>query len=180
MSVLHPARRIALAIAAVAVSGILLRGQMAQALVVRGDEFLYRSDSKSALRYYRRALRFDATNGVALDRLLFVATVLRDRAGMRGGVERAARYLERRPDDDVIRMDRAMACRALGEDSIAWADFEIVGYRMRDARALTLAGFAARAIAREAAARRLWHAALALAPEMPAASHALARGGVRR
>ena len=175
----HPLRRIALATVAVAVSGVLLRGQMADALVVRGDEFLYRSDSRAALRYYRRALRFDATNAVALDRLLFVATILRDRVGMRDGVQRAAAYLERRPDDDAIRMDRAMAWRALGKSAFAWIDFGVVGYRTRDARALALAGFAARDAAREVAARRLWRAALTLAPGMPAASHALARDGVR-
>lgn len=179
MSAHHPLRRIALAAAAVAISGVLLRGQMADALVVRGDEFLYRSDSRAALRYYRRALQFDATNAVALDRLLFVATTLRDRAGMRDGVERAATYLEGRPDDDAIRMDRAMAWRALGKSSFAWIDFGVVGYRTRDARALALAGFAAHDAAREIAARRLWRAALTLAPGMPAASHALARDGVR-
>ncbi len=175
----HPARRVALAVAAVAVSGILLRGQLADALVVRGDEFLHRSNSKVALRYYRRALRFDANNTVALDRLLFVSTLLRDRAQMKDAVERSTGYLERRPDDDVVRMDRAMACRALGDTSTAAADFAVAGYRTRDARALALGGFAARTVADERAAERLFRAALALAPKMPAALHALADDGVR-
>ncbi|MGB8519184.1 MAG: hypothetical protein WCD38_03385 [Candidatus Tumulicola sp.] len=173
----HPARRVALAAAAVAVSGILLRGQVADALVVRGDEFLYRSNSKAALRYYRRALRFDANNTVALDRVLFVSTLLRNRTQMRDAVERSTGYLDRRPDDDAIRMDRAMACRALGDASTAAADFAIAGYRTRDARALALAGFASRTVADERAAVRLFRAALVLAPKMPAALHALADDG---
>ncbi len=176
----HPARRVALAAAAVAVSGILLRGQVADALVVRGDEFLYRSNSKAALRYYRRALRFDANNTVALDRVLFVSTLLRNRTQMRDAVERSTGYLDRRPDDDAIRMDRAMACRALGDASTAAADFAVAGYRTRDARALALAGFASRTVADERAAVRLFRAALVLAPKMPAALHALADDGTGR
>lgn len=170
-----PLRRIFVAAAAVAASAILLRAQIADALVVRGDEFLYRSNSAAALRYYSRALHFDAGSATALDRLLFVAVYLRDRVATHDAVLRAAGYLSRRPDDDVIRMDRAMACRALGENQDARDDFAVAGYRSRDARALALAGFAAKAMGRHGAAYRLWRAAAVLAPGMPAVRHALAR-----
>ncbi len=55
----------------------------------------------------------------------------------------------------------------------------VTGYRTRDARALTLAGFAARTVAGKRAAERLFRAALTLAPKMPAALHALADDGAR-
>lgn len=175
----HPFRRIALATIAVAVSGMLLRGQMADALVVRGDEFLYRSYPSAALRYYRRALQFDPSNAVALDRLLFVATLVRDRASMLDAAGRSIRYLEGRADDDVIRLDLAMTRRRLGDEAAAFSDFAVVGYRTRDARALALGAFAAQSAAGDRVARRLFRAALVVNPKMPAALHALSHEGLR-
>lgn len=170
-------RRVALALVAVSLSSILLHRQIAEALVVRGDEFLYRAHPNVALRYYRRALAFDRSSSPALDRLLFVAMTVRDRETLRDGVARAQSFLLEHPGDDTIRLDRAMAYRTLGDFARAWSDFAVAGYRLRDPRALTLGGFAAKSARLNGQALRLWRSALALVPEFPAALHALARAG---
>jgi len=175
VSELPGGRRVALALAAVAVSSVLLHRQVADALVVRGDEFLYRARAKAALCYYRRALWLDRSSSPALDRLLFVAMTIRDRAALRDGIARAKSYLLANPGDDTVRLDRAMAYKLLGESARAWKDFAVAGYRLRDPRALTLGGYEAKAAGLDVQALRLLRSALVLAPEFPPALHALTR-----
>jgi tetratricopeptide (TPR) repeat protein len=172
---LSASRRAVLTLAALTVSVLLLRAQLADALVVRGDEFLYRSQPDRALRYYSRALALDALSARALDRFLFVATTSRNRLAMRDGIVRATAYLASHPEDDVILMDRAMAFRATRDFDRAASDFAVVGFQDRDARALTFAGFSAFAAGQLARATRLWRAALAVQPKFPPARHALER-----
>ncbi|MGA8533595.1 MAG: hypothetical protein WB615_05760 [Candidatus Tumulicola sp.] len=168
-------RRLAPALGGVAISAVLLRGQLADALVVRGDECLFRARPAASLRYYRRAIWIDPRDSVAVDRLLFVAMTLRDRRALDDGIVSATRYLEWKPDDNVVRLDRAMACRVTGRQSEALGDFAIVGRATHDARALTFAGYAAQAIGQPRRASYFWRAALLLSPDFPAAKHALAR-----
>jgi tetratricopeptide (TPR) repeat protein len=165
---------------AIGAAAILLHGQLADALVMRGDERLYRAQPSRALAYYQRALWLDPTDAVAVDRLLFVATTIRDRDALRVGIARASTYLARRPNDNVVRMDRAMAFRAIGQPARALEDFARVGRDARDVRALAFAGFAALAIGRPREARAYWRAALTLAPQFVVARHALARSDLER
>ena len=60
-----PLRRTLLALAGVGISAAMLRAQLSDALVVRGDEFLYRAEPARALAYYRRALAVDRDDGAA-------------------------------------------------------------------------------------------------------------------
>jgi tetratricopeptide (TPR) repeat protein len=175
MTKLSTYRRLELALAGIAISAFVLHGQLADALVVRGDECLYRAHPELALRYYRRAIRIDSGDGVAIDRLLFVAMTLHDRATLRDGIRSASRYLLSRPYDSAVRFDRAMAYRATGDQEKALGDFADVGRRTRDARALAFAGFAAQTVGQFSRARHFWRLALALAPGFPAAAHALGR-----
>lgn len=175
MTELCAPRRTALILLALAASVLLLRAQLADALVVRGDEFLYRSQPGRALRYYSRALGLDALSAPAVDRFLFVATTARNRVAIRDGIVRATDYLAHDPGNDVVRMDRAMALRATGDFAEAASDFAVVGFHGRDARALTFAGFAARDAGQLPRAARLWRSALALQPTFSPALHALER-----
>ncbi|MEO6835921.1 MAG: hypothetical protein ABI231_08455 [Candidatus Tumulicola sp.] len=170
-------RRLELALSGIVISACLLRTQLADALVVRGDGCLYRARPSLALQYYRRALWLDANDGTAVDRFVFVAMTLREGGALRDGIAVASRYLERNPDDDVVRMDRAMAYRATGRPAQAVTDFATVGRRTKDARALTFAGFAAEEIGQRDRARAFWHSAVAIDPGFPAAQHALTRSG---
>jgi tetratricopeptide (TPR) repeat protein len=172
-------RRLLLAGVGIAITAFLTRAQIADAVVLRGDECLYRSQPESGLRYYRRALWIDAGNGVAVDRFLFVAMTLRNVTALREGVQLASKYLLENSGDDVVLLDRAMAYRALGRPAAALADFSLIGARRGDGRALTFAGYEARALGHYALARSLWRQALRLDPRIVAARHALERSGAR-
>jgi tetratricopeptide (TPR) repeat protein len=174
------ARRIALALTGVVVSGFLLRPQISQALVIRGDERLYRGSAAEALEYYRRAIAADPLDGTAVDRFVFGAVSLRKRAAITDAIDLSSAYLLRRKDDDVVRLDRAMAFRLLGDWRHAENDFQIVGERERDATALTFAGYAALESHRRSQAIAMWRAALSLNRNFIAARHALMLRGSAR
>lgn len=176
---LRPLRRLVLATSGIALATAVLRGSIADALVVRGDEFLYKGTAVRALQYYRRALWFDRRDGTAVDRLAFVATMSGNGSSLRGAIRVASEYLALDPGDDRVRMDRAMAYRRLGENERALFDFATVGRRTKDARALTFAGFAAADAGELQCARAFWKAALLLAPGFPAPRHALERSEER-
>ena len=166
-------RRITLALAGVMMSGYLLRPQVSQALVVRGDERLYRGSSLEALEYYRRAIQVDPLDASAVDRFAFGAVSLRSANVVREAIALSSAYLDQRPGDDVVRMDRAMAFRLIGDWHDAANDFERVGERQRDATALTFAGYAAERVREGSRARILWREALSIDPSFRAALRAL-------
>lgn len=177
MSEISIGRRIALALTGVVVSGYLLRPQISEALVVRGDERLYRGSAMEAIGYYHRAIEADPLDAAAVDRFVFGAVSLRNRNVVRTAIDLASQYLRRRPNDDTVRMDRAMAFRLLGDPGRAAEDFERVGVRRRDATALTFAGYAASALHQPSRAAALWREALSIDPGFRAARHALRRIG---
>jgi tetratricopeptide (TPR) repeat protein len=171
------ARRAAIAVIALAIAGYILRPQISQALVLRGDDRFYRGSAVDALRYYRRAVAIDPNDASALDRYLFGALSLRDRNCAHDGVALATEYLRRHPADDAVRMDRAMAFRLLADWNGALGDFYRVGVRKRDPAALTFAGYAALSLGRHRQACAMWRLALAFDPAFRAARHALATHG---
>lgn len=173
MSEIPIVRRITLALTGIVMSGYLLRPQISQALVIRGDERLYRGSAADALIYYRRAIAADPLDGSAVDRFAFGAVSLRKPALVRDAIELSSQYLRRRPDDDVVRMDRAMAFRLLRDWRHAADDFARAGERERDATALTLAGYAAKALHEEKRATALWRQALVFDRSFRAARRAL-------
>jgi tetratricopeptide (TPR) repeat protein len=175
MSDISVARRFVLATLAIAVAGALTRSQIADALVLRGDECLYRAEPARGLTYYRRALWIDARNGTAVDRFVFVATLLRDGLALREGTQLASIYLEKNPSDEVVRLDRAMAYRALHRSNDALGDFALVGIRHSDPRALTFAGYEAQVLGESSRARVFWLEALRIDPDFVPARRALAR-----
>lgn len=173
MSEIPLGRRIALALTGVALSGYLLRPQISEALVIRGDERLYRGNTADALTYYRRAIAADPLDGSAVDRFAFGAVSVRRPVSVRDAIELSSQYLRRRPDDDVVRMDRAMAFRLLRDWRHAAEDFARVGERERDATALTFAGYAAEALDEESRASAFWQEALAVDRDFRPARRAL-------
>jgi tetratricopeptide (TPR) repeat protein len=175
MNAVPAARRAVLAALSLAIAAPLFHGQIADALVVRGDEALYRARPPQALQYYRRALWFDPDSAPAVDRFAFVAMSLHDAPSLAAAAVVASRYLVRHRDDVVVRMDRAMAYRALGARREALADFAAVGLATGDARAFAFAGDEAWRLGELQLARTFWRRALILSPGMPIAVHGLAR-----
>ncbi|MBV8489399.1 MAG: hypothetical protein JO199_02625, partial [Candidatus Eremiobacteraeota bacterium] len=86
-------RRVALAAGSLLIAAVLFRPQIADALVVRGDEALYRAQPRQALAYYGRALWFDRGSATAVDRFAFLAASLHDAQDLRSAVAFASSYL---------------------------------------------------------------------------------------
>jgi tetratricopeptide (TPR) repeat protein len=160
---------------ALGVSGVLLHGQLSDALVVRGDGALYRARAGDALGYYRRALWMDPEDGVAIDRLAFVALLSGDVRTRVDAVAICSAWLVRHPADTAVRLDRAQLLRRLGQPDAARRDFEIAGFHSADPSALAFAGFIALRRGDRQAAKRDFTAALHLAPGFTVARRGLAR-----
>jgi tetratricopeptide (TPR) repeat protein len=146
-------RRLAMAAAAIAVSGLIAHRQISTMLVQRGDVALV-SHAAHASSLYRRALFFDPGDMVAVDRLMFLALLSHNATQLHEAMSLAATELERHPGDSAIRMDRALCEQVLRRYDDAENDFETVGRHQRDARALLFAaddesrlGHASRALA---------------------------------
>jgi tetratricopeptide (TPR) repeat protein len=169
MRELTRARRVCLALSGIAIAAWILRPQLADSLVLRGDGFLYRAKPLSALRFYERAVAIDPQNEVAVDRYAFVAMTTHAAPAIAHSIRFASAFLRAHPDDAVVRLDRAQAYRASGHFGEALQDFARVGLRRRDPAALAFAGYAAYATGQAATARRYWRAALELQPDLPAA-----------
>ena len=169
-----PVRRLTLIGVALSVSTLLLHGQIADALVARGDAELYRGRWDLAARYYERASFFDAEDGVAVDRFCFVSMTFRSSANDSRCIAMTDRYLKHRPQDATVRFDRAMILRRNGKPGLAFVDFVTVGRQERDGRAFALAGIEPAKMGRNALARVMWKRALVFAPNLPIAMHRLA------
>lgn len=143
-------RRFEVAAAALAIAAVLFRPQLADALVVRGDELLYKNARTQALARYERALWIDPDNGTAADRYVFVSLQTHTPAALGLGVDTARAYLRRHPDDAAVLGDLALCMLAERRVRDARVDFE------RAAAILPHSGYAlyAKALERALKARR--------------------------
>lgn len=167
------ARRFALAGVALALSALLFRSQIADALVIRGDDYLYRGDSVAALERYRRALSIEPRSQTAADRYVFVSMRVQTRASLDRAIAAATRYLSRRPSDATVLGDRALCYLHEKRYALAQADFERAARSARSPSAYVFAGWAAKRGGRDAAARALWIRALRVSPRYRPARVAL-------
>ncbi len=168
-------RRFAIASMAILAAGLLMRAQLSSALVVRGDEYLYRARPAEAARFYRRALFFDASDAAAIDRIDVLAILAHNAGQLRSAVWVSSAYLAAHPGDATIRADRALVYRLLGRDDRAQADFGIAGAQRGDPLDLSFAASLARAHGNLARARTYWRAALKSDPRYAPALRGLGR-----
>jgi len=120
MTTLSRRRRVGLALVALAASGVLFRGNIASALVTRGDEFLAAGDAEGAVRMYDRALRIDRSAAAAADRLAFTLLVRRRPGDAARAYAVAVAGLQAAPQDPELLVDRGFAARRLHR----WRDAE--------------------------------------------------------
>jgi tetratricopeptide (TPR) repeat protein len=171
----RPARRMALAIVAIAMTALVMHVPLSYALVQRGDDLLYQGNATRALAFYARALVFDADNAVAVDRYAFVAMTLRGRPALRHAINMADRLLESDAANAVVRMDRALCEWKLDAAQQAEVDFARVARERRDARAYVFAGYAALRAGNRRQAVLWWKNALRLRASYEPAERALRR-----
>ncbi|MFN2449195.1 MAG: tetratricopeptide repeat protein [Candidatus Baltobacteraceae bacterium] len=168
-------RRWIVVLTALVLALLFFHAALARSLVVRGDDFLYRSDRAQAIAHYKRALLFDGGSEDASDRLIFAALMERTPATLREGVREADRFLRRHPASVTVRADRALCYLITRRYDRAYADFERVAAQTHQARDYAFAGWAAAHAGDRRAARALWERALQIEPHFAPAVNALSR-----
>ncbi len=160
MTDLTHSRRLLLATIALAAAFVLFHGQLAEAVVTRGDDALRNGDVDAALRLYDRAERLDPHSAVAADRLAFHLALRHDRGDARRAIAVATCALTMGTLAPALFADRAFAELQLRRWRDAEHDFARAGALAHDARYEHFAGRMALRAADRGAARR--YALLAL------------------
>ncbi|HET9392957.1 MAG TPA: hypothetical protein VFO29_05515 [Candidatus Rubrimentiphilum sp.] len=167
-------RRLSIALFSLMLSALLFHVQLADALVVRGDDFLIQNRLQAASDHYARALWFDASSASAADRYMFVALQRRSPEQIRSAIQVADAFLSARGFDSSILFDRAMCYLRLKKYRAALMDFRRAAYTTRDPQVFVFAGWTAKRAGRRAEAVGLWRAALRLRSHYLPAAAALA------
>jgi tetratricopeptide (TPR) repeat protein len=162
-------RRLAVAALSLVLAAFLFRGNVASALVTRGDDALRTGDVDGAVRYYARAARLDGSSVVAADRLAFFL-LMRRRPGDAGRAYAVADSALRaplsrsgasaHPSESALYADRALAALRLGDMRVAERDFATAAEAGRDPRYAYLAARAAGRLGDRAAMREHLRTAL--------------------
>ncbi len=121
-------RRFGIAALSVTLAALLFRTQASQALVVRGDDYVYQGRPQAALSHYSRALLFDPASPVAVDRYIFVSMQGHTALGLREGISVADRFLARNPKNATVLADRGMCYLVQRRYQAARRDFEAAAF----------------------------------------------------
>ena len=156
-----------------AISAVLFRPFVADALVSRGDEFLRAGDLRAARVYYARAVRVDPDSEAAAERFTFVGFRIGGAERLRALLAFADAYVGRHPSSWSVRLDRAFALLAAGMDQPAAREFLRLGDERADFRYFGLAAHAALRAGRPQLARYAFARALALNRRYATASRVL-------
>jgi tetratricopeptide (TPR) repeat protein len=167
-------RRFALTAIALVLAAVAFRSQLAQALVVRGDDLTYKGRSADALTHYGRAVWLDPNSSLAVDRYVFASMQRHSMNAIRSGISTATGFLTRNPHDAAVLRDRALCYLVQQRYAAARQDFEHAASASSDPRDYVFAGWAALHTRDAAGARRLWRRALALDERFLPAKIALA------
>lgn len=155
-------RRVWVAAFSLLLATVLFHVQLADALVVRGDDFLIQNRLGPASDRYARALWLDAGSRTAADRYIFVALQSRSREHIRSAIGAANAFLSAHRLDSSILFDRAMCYLMLKQYRAALVDFRRSAYLTGDPQVYVFAGWAAKRAGKRAEAAHLWRAALRL------------------
>jgi tetratricopeptide (TPR) repeat protein len=177
MNELSRIRRFAVAAVALLCAGLVFRSQIAQALIIRGDDYLYRGDQPAALQRYQRALLVAPWSQAAADRYVFVSMQQQTAQSTRAALVVANRYLSSHPHDAVLLADRALWYLHARRYSAAQRDLAAAAESMHSVTDYVFAGFAAEHAHHHDAALALWRTALKEQPGYEPAQMALAEHG---
>lgn len=172
-----PVRRFAVALCSLVCAAVLFRGQVASALVTRGDDVLRAGDVDGAVRAYARATQLDAASAVAADRLAFFLLVRRSAGDAARAYAVADTTLAAVPHEPALLADRAFAAQRLGRWRAAQRDFAAAAEGAHDPRYAHLAARVALRRRDRTAARAHLRRALAMDAAYAPARALLARLG---
>jgi tetratricopeptide (TPR) repeat protein len=175
MNAMTRSRRFLLAALALGTAFVLFHGQLAGAVVTRGDDAMRGGDNGAAIRLYQRAVELDPASPVAADRLAFHLALQHDRAYARSAVAIATRALSAHAGEPALFVDRAFAELELHAWRNAERDFHRAGILAHDARYEHFAGRMALRSGDRSAAKRYLLRALADNPEFAPARALLRR-----
>lgn len=170
-------RRFAIVATALLFAACLFRSQMAQSLVIRGDDYLYQGRVPEAQERYERALAFDNRSEAAADRFVFVLMERHTMTSLERGIRNATEFLRAQPNDVTLLTDRGLCYLVARQYAAARRDFARAAAISGSASDLVFAGWAARRAGDRVGARRLWHRALQEDPRNRSARIALAERG---
>lgn len=139
MRPLTPPRRVVVAAVSLCCCALLFRGNVATALVSRGDALLTSGDLSGAVRIYGRALRIAGNDADAADRLAFAFLLRRGPGDALRAYAAASTGLEAAPQDGRLWVDRGFASQRLSRWRDAEAAFLNAAAMTRDARYARLA-----------------------------------------
>ena len=139
MRPLTPPRRVVVAAVSLCCCALLFRGNVATALVSRGDALLTSGDLSGAVRIYGRALRIAGNDADAADRLAFAFLLRRGPGDALRSYAAASTGLEAAPQDGRLWVDRGFASQRLSRWRDAEAAFLNAAAMTRDARYARLA-----------------------------------------
>lgn len=157
-------RRIVVAGTALAMSAWLLRSPIAEALITRGDDYLYAGNRYQAFTHYRRSFAIDPDSELAVDRITFVAALQSSPGSIASGLGSANAYLRRHPRSSKILADRGLCNLKLHRFEEAYRDFYGSAALSGDPQTFTFAGWAAKRAGRTMLASHMWRRALRAAP----------------
>lgn len=172
-------RRFAVAFFSLLCAAIVFRSQIAQALVIRGDDYLYRGDRQAAMERYRRALSIAPDDEMAADRYVFATMQLRTPGAFGRAVFIASNYLREHPHAAFVYADRALCYLHMRRYRRAERDYARAGSLARSARDYVFAGWAAKRAGAPMRAAAYWSRALRISPGFAAARFALSGGRAR-
>jgi Flp pilus assembly protein TadD len=166
MKVISLPSRCAVAAVSVCACFALFHGEIAAALVTRGDALVSRGHAESAAAYYGRALSFDRGSPIVADRIAFAAFATHSDESLQRAVTVASLGLRYHPNDENLLVDRALSLQALRRRRSALVDFTQAARSTRNPTYAIFAAWDALAIGEGKRARRLWSFARVLgAPE---------------
>jgi len=153
---------------------VLFRAQIAQALIIRGDDYMYRGNRAAALERYGRALWILPSSQTAADRYVFVSMERQTPQARHAALLVANRYLSACPHDAVLLSDRALWYLHARRYTDAQRDFTAAADATHSVTDYLFAGYAAEHARNHRAAVRLWKSALLARPGYRPAVIALA------